>query len=481
VLKKNNLFLILLIVVGFLVFVYTLPHFLKLVEILGKRIPQKNIRLDYVIGVAWAAFLGVTIYFWPVPSAHKKALGYIWMVKCFVMLGLMLFYEHHYQVDSYGYFNAATHHIREWRRMEVLGPSNPVILLIQVLRNSFLDSFHAIKASFGMIGLFACYVFYLAAAEFLRRDIVRLLYVFALFPSILFWSSVIGKEPILLIAIAVYSYGVVKLIRTESFSSSVFIILGLITSVYIRLWLGIILGLPVLLMVVRMMCLNRNSFKKIGYVLVFVSSIIILVFSTHGVTKIFYLKSFKDLSIFANKRFTTFSIGGSLLEAKPDGKMFKKADSGDNALARDPKDPVGENKPAYETAIDENSGVTVKIKYRGLKDLALFVPRGVFTVLFRPLPGEVKNIFGLMAGLEDTVLLILFIIAVFKVRWRELFTPFFIWAISLIVVWSIAYGFVGYNLGTVCRYRMQILPIFLGIILYFVFEKKGLGKPEIKE
>ncbi len=86
--------------------------------------------------------------------------------------------------------------------------------------------------------------------------------------------------------------------------------------------------------------------------------------------------------------------------------------------------------------------------------------------MFRPLPGEVNNVFGFLAGLEDSFLLILFALAMKRLRWRELLDPIIIWAILLIVTWAAAYGFIGFNLGTVCRYRMQILPVFLGILLY---------------
>ncbi len=453
--KKNSIAVVLLLVVGAVFLIFALPHFLNLVEILGKRIPQKNIRLDYLIGVSWAVFLGGTIYFWPVPPAHKKALWVLWGIKCFVMLVLMLFYEHHYQVDSFGYFSSALHHIREWKRMEVLGPSSPVILFIQLHRNTFLDSFHAVKVSFGMVGFLATYIFYLSAAAFLRKDALRLLYVFTLLPSILFWSSTIGKEPVILIAIAVYCYGVVKLIRTNRGSAALFIFLGMFVAVSIRLWLGIILGIPVLLMIIQKLILKEKNASRAVYSIVLMVLLIIMLFSCQGVFKIFKLKSPQDLTLFANVRFTTFSIGGSL----------KKA----------------EQEPLLETKVNQNTGEVVKIKYKNFKDLAFFFPAGVFAVLFRPLPGEVHNIFGLLAGLEDLFLLTFFIIAVFKVRWRQLTDPFFVWSISLIGIWAGAYAFVSYNLGTVCRYRTQILPVLLGVMVYFVFGKTEAGKEKDKE
>jgi hypothetical protein len=118
------------------------------------------------------------------------------------------------------------------------------------------------------------------------------------------------------------------------------------------------------------------------------------------------------------------------------------------------------------SAIVEN-----KIRGTSLKDIILFVPQGIFTVLFRPLPGDVNNVFGFLAGLEGAFLLILLGLAVKRARWSELANPVCIWAILLIAIWAAFYAFVGYNMGTICRYRVQVLPVFLGLLLYMTSRK----------
>jgi hypothetical protein len=92
----------------------------------------------------------------------------------------------------------------------------------------------------------------------------------------------------------------------------------------------------------------------------------------------------------------------------------------------------------------------------------------IFTLLFRPLPGEVTNIFGLVAGFENLLMLLLFLYVVKKIRWKDTSNPIIQWMILLIIIWSIFYAFgASYNLGTIVRYRLQILPFLVCTLLYF--------------
>ena len=46
-------------------------------------------------------------------------------------------------------------------------------------------------------------------------------------------------------------------------------------------------------------------------------------------------------------------------------------------------------------------------------------------------------------------------------------------ATSLILIWSFIYGFASYqNLGSASRFKLQILPILVTLLVYFAFQKK---------
>ncbi len=439
--KNRKWILFSLLAIGVLGAVLAIPAFLNLVEFLGQRIPQKNVRFDYIKGFLWAVFLGLTILIWPIRSHDKRALLWVWSVKCFVMLGLMLFYEYHYPLDAYGYFSTGSYNISEWKTIGIIGSNTRVIFITWLHQHSFLNSYHAAKVSFGMIGLIAIYIFYRSTVIFLKQEKLILLYIFALFPSILFWSSVLGKDPFVFFAIAVYSYGVIKLIRIGSLSSKVIMLLGILFAVSMRPWLGFILGLPVFIIVI--MFVTWANFKTKIILLCILFSI--MLFPTNLIIMRSNLKSNKDVLRMANNQFIGFARGGSAIYNEP---------------------PVQEN---VINVIQED-----KKKYRGFSDIMFAVPGGMFTVLFRPLPGDVNNVFGFLAGLEGAFILILFILAIIRMRWRNLLDPIVIWAILVIAIWAAAYSFVGFNLGTICRYRLQILPIFLGLLLYFTFGGEDL-------
>ena len=397
-----------------------IPRLLNLILSLGYRIPTENIKLDYIKGAIWAVFLGFTILIWPVRSQDKKALLVIWTVKCFVMLGLMLFYEHHYPLDAFGYFAGARYDMSEWVALEISGTSSPVAFIAWLHHHSLFNSYHAAKVSFGMIGLVAIYVFYRAVVSFLRQEKIRLLYILAIFPSILFWSSILGKEPIVLFGIALYCYGTVRWIRESLWQSVIILLIGILIVVAIRSWMGVILSIP--LLTVTVICFNKKHMtSKIVTILLLVGIILMCV---NNVRTSSGIKSREDVRMVANKKVIDFTRGGSAIGNKKEAKTS-------SAMPIDTEQVISFNREM---------------------DIFYAIPKGMFTALFRPLPGEANNLFGLLAGIESAFLLILFGISMNRMRWRKLLDPVIVWAILLIVLWAAAYGFISYNLGTVCRY-----------------------------
>ena len=96
-------------------------------------------------------------------------------------------------------------------------------------------------------------------------------------------------------------------------------------------------------------------------------------------------------------------------------------------------------------------------------------PESVFIAYFRPLPGDVSNLFGWLAGFENLILLLVCIWAVCCFRVRYLSNDLFLWAVALLLSWGLAYSVVAYkDLGTAVRFKPQILPILLGIVGFLV-------------
>ncbi|OLD95659.1 MAG: hypothetical protein AUI36_46090 [Cyanobacteria bacterium 13_1_40CM_2_61_4] len=96
-----------------------------------------------------------------------------------------------------------------------------------------------------------------------------------------------------------------------------------------------------------------------------------------------------------------------------------------------------------------------------------FLPLGLFTALFRPLPGEVPNPFGVMAGVENVALLLFAAFAALRARLRDFRDPVVLWAVAVLGAWGSLYAFLSYsNLGSAARFKLQILPVLLLLLLY---------------
>lgn len=95
----------------------------------------------------------------------------------------------------------------------------------------------------------------------------------------------------------------------------------------------------------------------------------------------------------------------------------------------------------------------------------------VFAVLYRPVPWEAHNSFALMSSLENTVLLILSLLTIGRVKqvlmisWRS---PLLWFAGLFAMLFVGAYSFQVFNLGTMSRARINVLPflfIFFALAL----------------
>lgn len=402
------------------------PHFLSLVEALGHNIPQEDIGNDYVIAILWASILGISIFFWPVSPTDKKYLLRAWKVKLIVVLGLMLFYENYYGLDAFGYFGLSK--VDAEGGPDSLGTKEIVVNIAKLHQFIYIDSYHAIKVSFAMFGLIGIYLFYRSSVIILNKENSKIFYVLAFFPGILFWSSILGKDPIVFLGIAIYVYGVVGLCKLNNKRYLVFIATGVIISSMIRQWLGPIMFLPLVILLI-------NGLRGIG------SKIVLMTFTAIAVK---------------------LSVG-------PFMERFK-VEAFEDLLTATDKTARG--------FISDTGGSTqqLNVDFTSIGGILSFLPYGAFSVLFRPLPGEVMNPFGLVAGLESALLIVLLVFSIKRTRIRELKEPLVMWAILFIVLWASVNGIIAStNFGLSVRYRLQILPVLLGLLLYLSRKRQKHG------
>lgn len=89
-------------------------------------------------------------------------------------------------------------------------------------------------------------------------------------------------------------------------------------------------------------------------------------------------------------------------------------------------------------------------------------PQGIIAALFRPFIWESGNILMLIAALESSLILILFINMLRKRRKKSLVNdPFLLFCFVFSIVFAFAVGISTFNFGTLSRYRIPLLPFFM--------------------
>lgn len=377
----------------------------------GRYIPQSDILSDYLAGVVWASIIAISIPVWPLPPQDRRAMGAAWLAKCLVTLCFMLFYEQHYGLDSYSYFEYACMPDFPAETLRFGGGTRSVRFLAWLHNRVMPDSFHALKVSFSLVGLIAVYSIYRGCVLFLQREEPRLFLILALFPSTLFWSSTIGKDPIALFGIGIHFYGVVSYYRRRRASDLAVAIAGLLVAAAIRTWLALILAAPLALFAFSAI---RSIPARAGWFLL-----------TGGCFWIAWSRMSEQFHFETSR------------------EALNRAEQISQGWAQ----------------IQDSAGA-------GGVGLAM-VPFGMFTALFRPLPGEIRNVFGSLAGLENVLLLGIFGFALVRTRWVEFRDPIVRWCAALVLSWATIYSFIStMNLGAAVRFKLQILPVLLALLLH---------------
>ena len=393
-----------------------LPALFALVQQLGYQIPVLDRANDYSKAVILAALLALSLFALPVPAADRRNLLYLWGAKAAVCLGVMLFYEWNYGLDAYWYFERSQKHFPDFELGFGKGTDNLVAALWYLEHKLIsLGSYHSQKILCAYLGLAAIYLFYRGLAAQIEHLSPRTLLYLGLFPSVLFWSSILGKDPINLLGSALFFYGALSFMRGWNPLFLAPILAGLLITAFIRTWLVPMLVVPLLL----------------------------------GFTATIGSRFVRILVVAA-------VIAGLLFAIQRSAGMIAQESS--EALA-------SVNQMSRSWARGGSAGEIPELNSWGA--MLRFLPYGMFTALFRPLPGEVLNPFGLLAGLENAVILVLLALAIRKPARGAWKSPLVIALCSFVLIWAMAYAFISpQNLGSAVRFRLQVMPMMIFILLY---------------
>lgn len=383
---------------------------------LGENVPAIDVSYDYVVALVLATILGTLILCWPLHPIERTACLLLWLLKMFITLVGMLWYEARYDfLDSYSYFRQSLQPSQDFTLFNLASGTEFTNRFFSKLWMVMPESYHATKVVCAYFGLGAFVIFARAFEVITSRNRIYFLVAIGIFPSMLFWSSIAGKDPLILLGIAVATYAVALWYKKDGKWSYMFMfILAAVFTAFIRPWIGAMLVFAFLFATFAQSLWRHFGIWGVAVVSLAgagCAAIALMVLSSQMTSLLLLLESTGN----------SWAVGGSAVNAP--------------------------------------------LVFSSWKDVLSFLPAGVFTALFRPLPGEVGNAFGLLAGLENVLLLVLTVGTIWWVlagkgggAYRK--RPVVLWILLNVVIWAGIYAFLSYqNLGTAVRFKAQILPL----------------------
>jgi len=377
-----------------------------------------NCSLDYFL----AYFLGLSFLccIWAYVDRYfeKRLLCIIWLLKSIMVILIMPVYELHYRsLDAFLYFNTMSSgpfHF-SWGN----GTQN-IINISGYLSSIGLSFFRVQVMIFSMIGFLAIWAFHHAFQVMVGRKSLVFVILLLVYPSFLFWSSILGKDPLVIFAIAVWFLGIVLVVDRSYLRGILFMTIPIFIILYLRTWVS---GILVLVTVGSFLFfLGHIILGRFFFLYVAMASVFFALMSDQIYSVIVETSLFERLVLHHNN----FKFGGS--------SNYSNFDF---------------------------------YSYEGFLN---FIFSGSFATLFAPLPWSAKNIFEVCMGIEGAVsaFLCLLALALFlrsRLRFANFVVPFL-----FVFIWTAVYSFVSSaNLGTGSRFRAQVIP-FLVIILAVIFD-----------
>ena len=270
----------------------------------------------------------------------------------------------------------------------------------------------------GFLGLFFFYrAFALAMPHGDQRRYARLLFFM---PSLLFWSSAIGKEAWMTFTLGLVAYGAARAFQRRPLGF-VYLAIGLEGTERVRPHMALlILGglLPAYLL--RRAPKFSEAKKK---------------------------QSLKIIGIVALIGAIVVTLGGV--------EQRFKVNSTDSAAAT-----AVFNTTAEQTTQGGSSFTPTRVHS------PVQFPMAFVTVMFRPFPWEAGSTQGVVSALEATFLLLLALLSLKRLRQipRELAqTPYIVFALVYTLVFVFAFSTIG-NFGILVRQRVQVYPMFFVLL-----------------
>ena len=416
--QKRIIFFILTIIGAYMVLFWSINienYTLKVFSYVSNPTPYT----DYIIGLIVYVCITFLVFL-----TKNRAYFIIWNIKAFITLVFMITYEHMYWLDAYGYYSVAiSDHYNSFFNAD--GTHN-MKYLNYLFTYIVGNSYYSLKLLNSFIGFLAILLFYKSYLIIMNKLSLKVeknfIYWLFLLPSILFWSSIMGKDPMNLFFTSVFTYSFIHLLIKFKLRYIIFIGLSMFLVGFVRPWFTMIY-----LFTIIFYYLKLTDIKQIilAFLLAPVGYIMLMSFlHKFGVDSIDAL--FLGMSTVAKN----MAYGGS------------------------------------STSVAE---------IRGFGDYLIYFIPNFITAVFRPLLFDARNPFTALAAIENTILIYMFykyILKNFILIYQNKYMKFLM---VYILAWSLFYVILSPgNLGMAVRFKLQILPAMM--LLIFISRSIVLAK-----
>jgi hypothetical protein len=291
------------------------------------------------------------------------------------------------------------------------------------------SSFRALLVVYSYLGMLGVWLFSRAARRFFPGAVFAGCYGIALFPSVLFWSSIIGKDPLCFLAVGAAAWALARHLQQGGGGPLFLYVACGLAAGAVRPWWAIILGAAPLLGAV--FCAELRWKFALSAALALGSA------GAWGVVEHMRLENIESAFRLIEGYSRGVESGGSSMDVPEIGSFA---------------------------------------------DLALFMPKALVAALFRPFPWEAHNLFAFLVSLENLVLAILVLQAIPVLRRACRQNPFMAWSAACLLLWALLYGAFAYqNLGTTVRYRSVALMFLLALGYFSRRVARAVAAPAQKD
>ena len=399
----------------------------RLILPLGRYAPQTSPLQDYMLALSFCVLSCGVILFLKGIGQDRPLFMACWLIKCILVTVVMLYYEYHYKLlDAFRFFDATP--IIDKPRFGN-GTYNMKVFS-SVLSYLGIPYFRTQMVVFSWFGFLGIYFFYLSLRTY-SSSIARYFILGAcLYPSMLFWSSIFGKDPLILFFLGLTFLNWSLLYKKAKTRNN---------PIWILLTLFSLIPASALLLI-RPWMFSIYSLSVTIFVFVYISC------------KIF------------DGKFALPIFGVTVLTALLGALQF-------------PSLWMGRIDKLIKHSQDWSRGGSAQLITQNLQDpveLIDFALLAQFTSLFRPIGNEFPGMFSFVVGVENILVLSLFVFAIIAIsiaRRSHRGLPAF--HFGYLLTWSAVYGFVSYqNLGSAARFRLQACCSLLIIICFGIYRLK---------